>query len=220
MSLNKKLRNAIVAILEAGHGIDMRADLSAYPSEGSFLVECFLGDEQLDYTGLTTEQAQQALEAGEIAEYFPTAGEAADCYLHLCEWLERALEANAALTTAARPKKAAAAAPAPPPSLAPGLADFTPEDLEELDAEPTLVLLLSPLGANDRTQLTTVESLVHAYPDVQFGRIDLIENPEVVSRFQVTASPVCLFFKDGKLVRQLVGVQTEKALRAALDAMK
>src|SRR5205814_1442220 len=94
MSQNKKLRNAIVAILQAGHGVDMRADLSVYPSEGSFLVECFLGDEQLDLTGLNPDQTEQAVETGEIAEYLPTAEEAADCYLLLCEWLEKALLAN------------------------------------------------------------------------------------------------------------------------------
>jgi hypothetical protein len=216
MSQNKKLRNAIVAILQSGHGVDMKADLTVYPSDESFLVECFLGDEELDYKGLTTAQAEQASETGEIAEYFPTAEEAADCYLALWEWLERALKASAAATTGTNRKKEG---PAPVP-LPPGLGDLSTEDLDELGPEPTLILLLSPLGAPDRTQLATIEGLVRAYPDVTFGRIDIIENPEVVSRFQVTASPVCLLFKDGQLAKQLVGVQPEKALRAALDGLK
>jgi thioredoxin-like negative regulator of GroEL len=82
-----------------------------------------------------------------------------------------------------------------------------------------VVVVLSPLAANDRGQLPVLETLVRAYPDVHFGRIDMLENPEVVSRFQVTASPVCLIFKDGQLVRQLSGMQSEKALRGVLDGL-
>jgi hypothetical protein len=216
MTQNKKLRNAIVAVLQAGHGVDMRADISVYPSEGSFLVECFLGDEELDFTGLTSEQTEQAIEAGEIAEYCATAEEAADCYLTLWEWLEKALEAGAAGAGTPRKKESAPA----PETLPPGLGDLTTAVLEDLGPEPALILILSPLGAADRNQLTVIEGLVRSYPDIQFGRIDMVENPEVVSRFQVTASPVCLLFKSGQLVRQLVGMQSEKNLRTALDGLQ
>jgi thioredoxin 1 len=226
MSQNKKLRNAIVTLLQAGHGVDMRADLSVYPSEGSFLVECFLGDETLELAGLSEDQIQQATETGEVAEYYATAEEAADGYLVLYDWLDKAIQKSAAAQNAAgvaatkgkkEPEISQASAESGPGV---GLIDLTLEDLEELGEEPSLVLVLSPWSAPDRVVLAQIEGLVRAYPGVQFGRIGIDEEPEVMSRYQVTATPTVLFFKGGKVVRQLSGPQKEKELRSVLDGLR
>jgi thioredoxin 1 len=226
MSQNKKLRNAVVTLLQAGHGIDMQADLSVYPSEGSFLVECFLGDETLDLKGLKEEQIQQATETGEIAEYYPTAEEAADGYLELADWLEKAIQKSAAAQNeaglAAGKGKKESALPETAEEAGPGvgLIDLTLEDLEDLGEEPALVLVLSPWSAPDRAVLGQIEILVRAYPEVQFGRIGIDEVPEVMGRYQLTATPTVLFFKGGKVVRQLSGPQKEKELRSVLDGLR
>jgi thioredoxin 1 len=227
MSQNKKLRNAIVTLLQAGHGVDMRADLSVYPSEGSFLVECFLGDETLDLKGLSEDQVQQATETGEVAEYYATAEEAADGYLVLYEWLDKAIQKSAAAQTLPGTAAAGKGKKEEPPSETSeepgpgvGLIDLTLEDLQELGEEPTLVLVLSPWSAPDRVVLAQIEGLVRNYPEVQFGRIGIDEEPEVLSRYQLSATPTVLFFKGGKLVRQLSGPQKEKELRSALDGLR
>jgi thioredoxin 1 len=225
MSQNKKMRNAVVTLLQAGHGVDMQADLSVYPTEGSFLVECFLGDETLDLKGLKEEQIQQATETGEIAEYYSTAEEAADGYLELADWLDKAIQKSAAAQNAAglaaKGKKEPANAGAdeePGPGV--GLIDLTLKDLAELGEEPMMVLVLSPWSAPDRAVLGQIEGLVRAYPEVQFGRIGIDEEPEVMGRYQLTATPTCLFFKGGKVVRQLSGPQKEKDLRSVLDGLR
>lgn len=50
------------------------------------------------------------------------------------------------------------------------------------------------------------------------GKVNADENPDLVSEYQVNAVPTFLLFKDGRLVKRVVGLQNEQDLRRLLDS--
>ena len=53
---------------------------------------------------------------------------------------------------------------------------------------------------------------------VKVGKVNVDENPVVSSRFQITSIPTLLIFKNGIVVKQLVGIQTKETLQEELDS--
>ena len=74
-----ELKAAIVTLLDAGHGVDMSADLSCYPDGDKFFIVSYIGDEPPE--GL--KKNQEIEREGEVSEYCETAEEAAELYLGL-----------------------------------------------------------------------------------------------------------------------------------------
>jgi thioredoxin 1 len=52
---------------------------------------------------------------------------------------------------------------------------------------------------------------------VRIGKVDLDENPKVGARFGVRSIPTLLFFKDGKLVDQLVGANPKMVMQTKIE---
>jgi thioredoxin 1 len=50
----------------------------------------------------------------------------------------------------------------------------------------------------------------------RIAKLNVDENPQVASRFQITSIPTMLIFKDGKLIDRLVGVQPKPAIAERL----
>ena len=66
----------------------------------------------------------------------------------------------------------------------------------------------------------TIEELAADYAGkVKVGKVDTDANREVSLKFNVSAIPTLILFKDGKVVKKLVGLQPKKALKAAIDAV-
>jgi len=66
----------------------------------------------------------------------------------------------------------------------------------------------------------TIEELAADYSGkVKVGKVDTDANREVSLKFNISAIPTLLLFKDGKVVKKLVGLQPKKALKAAVDAV-
>lgn len=57
-----------------------------------------------------------------------------------------------------------------------------------------------------------VEQLSEEHPEIAFGKINVDEAPELAQRFQVTAIPTLVLFKDGKPVDVSVGVKSKDDL--------
>lgn len=56
--------------------------------------------------------------------------------------------------------------------------------------------------------------------DIRFGKLNTAENLGAARRFGVDAIPTILFFKDGKLVKKLLGYQNENALQKCINELK
>ncbi len=61
-----------------------------------------------------------------------------------------------------------------------------------------------------------VEELAQEHPEISFGKVNVDEAPELAQRYQISAIPTLLLFKDGKPVDMSVGVKSKAALEDML----
>ncbi len=65
-----------------------------------------------------------------------------------------------------------------------------------------------------------IDELAAEFKDrVKVGKVDVDQNPELSKRFGIRSIPSLLFFKNGQLVDQLIGVVSKKVLVAKLNAV-
>ena len=65
-----------------------------------------------------------------------------------------------------------------------------------------------------------IDELAAEFKDrVKVGKVDVDQNPELLRRFGIRSIPSLLFFKNGQLVDQLIGVVSKKVLVAKLNAV-
>ena len=57
-----------------------------------------------------------------------------------------------------------------------------------------------------------VEQLAEEHPEIAVGKVNVDEAPELAQRFQVSAIPTLVLFKDGKAVDISVGVKSKDDL--------
>ena len=63
---------------------------------------------------------------------------------------------------------------------------------------------------------TVVEELAQEHPEIAFGKVNVDEVPELAQRYQISAIPTLLLFRDGKPVDMSVGVKSKQELEAFL----
>jgi hypothetical protein len=222
MKPRQNTRQLIVTRLKAGGTVGEGAELAAYPDGGYFVVG-LLPEGPVDLRGLTPEQAQELADDGELSEYLDTPEEAADLYLKLKKAYGAALarrEDTPAAPVTGLPEEAgesAARGQAPSRLREFGVASFGQEVLAS--SFPVLVLFCQPLSASDRLLLPLLERLAAAHTGIKFGRVDVGQNDALVVEYAVDTVPACLLFKHGRLLQTLKGLQPERSLRAALDAL-
>ena len=64
-----------------------------------------------------------------------------------------------------------------------------------------------------------IEELAKEYKGkgVKIGKLNVDEGPETASKFHVMSIPTLLFFKNGEVVEQMVGMQTKDVLKKKIE---
>jgi thioredoxin 1 len=66
----------------------------------------------------------------------------------------------------------------------------------------------------------TLEKLAKDYAGkIAFYRVDIDKATQLAEQYKISAVPTLMFFKDGKLLQQTVGLQDEQELKAMLDKL-
>jgi thioredoxin 1 len=55
---------------------------------------------------------------------------------------------------------------------------------------------------------------------IQVGKLNVDENPKTATKFGIRGIPTLLFFKDGQVKEQLVGVRSKGEIQAIIDNSK
>lgn len=64
-----------------------------------------------------------------------------------------------------------------------------------------------------------VEELAQEYAGkVSFAKVNTDENPDISSRFNIRGIPTLIFFKDGKVLDQIVGAVPKAQLKSKIDS--
>lgn len=72
-------------------------------------------------------------------------------------------------------------------------------------------------GAGPCSMLSpVVEELAEEHPEISFGKVNVDEAPELAQRYQISAIPTLLLFRDGEPVDVSVGVKSKAELEAFL----
>ena len=95
--------------------------------------------------------------------------------------------------------------------------NFSKEVLES--TTPVLVDLWAPWCGPCRMLSPLVEELAKEYADkgIVIGKLNVDENPDTATKYHVMSIPTLLFFKDGEVVEQMVGMQTKEALKKKIE---
>jgi thioredoxin 1 len=102
--------------------------------------------------------------------------------------------------------------------------DFTDGnfDSEVLQSDgPVLVDFWAPWCGPCRMIAPMVEELATENTDgVKVGKINIDENPEAAQKYNVSAIPTLIVFRNGEVVERLQGVQPKARLQESLDAAR
>jgi thioredoxin 1 len=94
-------------------------------------------------------------------------------------------------------------------------------DQEVLSSDkPTLVDFWAEWCRPCKMLAPTIDDLANEYAGrLKVGKVDTDSSRQAAMKFGISAIPTLILFKDGKLVKKMVGLQSKKDLKAAIDSL-
>jgi thioredoxin 1 len=104
--------------------------------------------------------------------------------------------------------------------MATGVKDLTKDAFETTTGSGvTLVDFWAPWCGPCRQQTPILEQIVGALGGrATVAKVDVDAEPDLAARFGIRSIPALMVFKDGKVVKQFVGLQRGDVLLAAIEA--
>ena len=98
--------------------------------------------------------------------------------------------------------------------------EFTDDnfDNEVINSDaPVLVDFWAPWCGPCRQIAPMIDELAAENPKVKIGKVNIDEHQALAAEYNVKSIPLLLFFKDGEVKDQIVGVAAKDAIAAKLD---
>jgi thioredoxin 1 len=103
------------------------------------------------------------------------------------------------------------------------LEDVTDKDFKEVVLEakkPFLVDFWAPWSGPCRALGPSIEELSEEYAGrMGFAEVNVDNNPKTATEYGVRSVPTLLIFKDGKPIKQMVGLRPKAELKKQIDAI-
>jgi thioredoxin 1 len=92
---------------------------------------------------------------------------------------------------------------------------------EAINSEiPVMVDFFAPWCGPCKMMAPAVEKLAEEMKGkIKIGKLNVDENPETSLKYDIRSIPTIIFFKNGEAVSQLVGFQSEEALKEKMGSL-
>ena len=92
------------------------------------------------------------------------------------------------------------------------VSDANFSELVEGSSKPFIVDFWAPWCGPCRMMEPVLHEVASEYESITVGKLNVDENPGIATRFDILSIPTLLVFKDGQVVKKIVGAKSKKQL--------